>query len=214
MMDNEVMVTEQLSLFDYSGYKDKIYYLPLDLCVSHPLNPRLAQDEEAITRLVKAIQVEGFGPAHAILVRPLDGKYEILSGHRRREAANRAALQQIPAWVLMDISESKAHSLLLLENEQAELSALEKGKHAYDHIQEYGKGEGGRGKTGGIREYAREHGYGNDVTVLRWMRAYEVVNKSTTSCSTLDATILYEVSKSPEASWSALCQAAGARLGD
>lgn len=33
------------------------------------------------------------------------------------------------------MSDEEAHSLLLLDNDQSELTPLEKGKHAFDHIQ-------------------------------------------------------------------------------
>lgn len=105
------------------------------------------------------------------------------------------------------MSDEEAHSLLLLENEQSELTPLEKGKHAYEHIQMVGKGKGGREQEGGIREYARRHNYSSHAIVLQWMEAYSVV-KTGNNVTGLGHRVLYEISKAPEEAWQALCQAA------
>ncbi len=105
------------------------------------------------------------------------------------------------------MSSKEAHSLLLLENNQAELTPLEKGKHAYNHIQRFDH-KGGRGHEGGIREYARIHNYSNHMVVIKWIKAYEVFLKTGNLVSSLSPTILYEISKAPEPAWCSLCQLA------
>jgi hypothetical protein len=66
----------------------------------------------------------------------------------------------------------------LLENDQSELTALEKGKHAWDHLHMAEKAKGGKGKTGGIREYARIHNYSDESLIRKWLDAYRVVLKT------------------------------------
>ena len=95
----------------------------------HPRNPRLIER----TDVVEAIraQINGrFDPAHAILVRPIEGeRYQIISGHNRVKAARGAGLAEIPAWV-RELDDAAAYMLLLTSNAQGELSAIERGMHA------------------------------------------------------------------------------------
>ena len=205
------MGSEQLELFQYDVHKEaKLSWVELSLCQPHPMNPRMAQNDDIITRIAEQIGQIGFQPQHAILIRPVNNHYEIVSGHHRVAACAKAGLDKILAWVAFDMTEEEAHTLLLLENDQSELSALEKGKHAYEHIELYGKSDGGRGNTGGIREYARRHNYNSDEIVRQWMSAYEVVLKTAKLFGSLSPTVLYEISKAPEAAWPALCKYAEA----
>jgi ParB family chromosome partitioning protein len=65
----------------------------------HPRNPRVVAREDVIAAIAEQIRHAGFDPSHAILVRPIDGGYKVLSGHNRTAAARRAGLAEIPAWV-------------------------------------------------------------------------------------------------------------------
>src|SRR6185295_9173617 len=56
-------------------------------------------------------------------------EYEILSGHHRTEAANRAGITELPCWV-RDLDDDAAYMLLATSNAQGELTALERGIHA------------------------------------------------------------------------------------
>ena len=198
----------QLGLFDYQGHEEaKLQWVDLSKCVEHPLNPRLSFDEEQIGRIAELIQQFGYKPEHAILVRPVNEHFEIVSGHHRVEACRQVGMEKILAWVNEDLSNEKAHSLLLLENDQSELSALEKGKHAYEHIQEFGTpGVGaGAGNTGGLSEYAKQHGRDRQL-IDQWMRAYKVVIIcKNLAIYDLRVSSLYEISKSPDTAWQPLC---------
>jgi hypothetical protein len=68
-------------------------------------------------------------PSHALIVRPIDGGYQIISGHHRVKAAERAGLASVPCWV-REYSDADAYMQLVLCNTQSELHALEEGKHA------------------------------------------------------------------------------------
>ena len=67
--------------------------------------------------------------------------------------------------------------------------------------------KGGRGKTGGISEYARQHGR-EQQQVDMWVKAYRVAKNynSVVTLQGISYRILYEISKSPELSWQPLCQ--------
>lgn len=193
--------------FNYKQHEEaKLGWIDIALCQPHPLNPRLSVNKEQVERITEQIKQYGYKPEHAITVRPINGAYEIVSGHHRVEACKRSGKNEILAWVHKDMSEERAHSLLLLDNDQSELTPLEKGKHAFDHIKTFDH-KGGRGKTGGVSEYARVHGLKRQY-VNRWLEAY-MVAKTCTNCAGLkdiSYLILYEISKSPESAWQSLCQ--------
>jgi ParB/RepB/Spo0J family partition protein len=95
----------------------------------HPQNPRLVQREDVIEGIQASITQRGFDPAHAIIVRILDGRYQTISGHHRVEASKRAGLMFVPSWV-REMDDETAYLELVRSNAQSELTALERGLHA------------------------------------------------------------------------------------
>lgn len=94
----------------------------------HPCNPRLSPRADVVEQIAAQI-VNGMDDAHALLVRPVGGGYQILSGHHRWLAAQQAGLSHVPCWV-RELSDDDAYMQLLLCNTQSELHPLEEGKHA------------------------------------------------------------------------------------
>jgi ParB/Sulfiredoxin domain len=77
-----------------------------------------------------AAQLNGeFDPAHALIVRPNAAGFEIVSGHHRKLAAERAGITELPCWV-REMSDQDAYMALALCNAQGELHPLEIGLHA------------------------------------------------------------------------------------
>lgn len=110
---------------------DSMEYIAVSELHPHPKNPRLFPRADVIEQLV-AQMTEGFDPAHALLVRPLDiGGYQIISGHHRVAAAKQANIEKVPCWV-RGLSEEEAYMQLVLCNTQSELHPLEEGKHAVE----------------------------------------------------------------------------------
>ena len=113
----------------------------------HPKNPRLAPREDVIEQI--AAQIDGeFDPAHALIVRKNASGYEIISGHHRALAAQKAGLAEVPCWV-REMSDEDAYMALALCNAQGELHPLEEGMHALgsglsqrDYAAKVGKGMG------------------------------------------------------------------------
>src|SRR3712207_1648174 len=95
----------------------------------HPENPRLVKREDVIEQIAANINGSGFDPAHAVLIRPLDGRFQVISGHNRLEAAKRAGVSTIPAWV-REMDDQAAYLELVRSNAQSELTPLERGLHA------------------------------------------------------------------------------------
>lgn len=94
----------------------------------HPSNPRIEPRQDIIDQLAERM-AEGFDPAHALIVRPVEDGYQIISGHHRLLAAQQAGINELPCWV-RELSDDDAYMQLVLCNTQSELHALEEGKHA------------------------------------------------------------------------------------
>jgi ParB family chromosome partitioning protein len=89
------------------------------------LNPRQAINEEGIKELAESIL--SVGVLQPILVRPLDGKYEVVVGERRLRASILAGLKKIPA-VVREMTDDEVIETMLIENAQREeLNDVEKG---------------------------------------------------------------------------------------
>lgn len=178
--------------------------IAVDRLHAHPDNPRLQLRDDVVTQIAAEITRSGFGQEHALLVRPNADGYEILSGHHRHEAARSAGLDSIPCWV-REMDDDEAFMLLVLENTQGELAPLEIGMHALRAVP---LAEGGRGKRGGLSEYAdrlgRDKGY---LSTLR-SAAGVVETVGSTQHFLLDrAQHLYEISKAPHDVWPVLVDA-------
>jgi site-specific DNA-methyltransferase (adenine-specific) len=170
--------------------------VPLDQLQAHPDNPRLQLREDELERLTAEMKRTGFGAEHAILVRPIPGGLQIVSGHHRVEAARRAGLTEVPTWV-RDMDDEEAFMQLVLSNTQGELSPLEIGMHALKGVP---LAEGGRGLAGGLTAYAERIGMARSgLSMLRIAAA--VAHETRHTCDGFqlaDRTRhLYEVSKAP-----------------
>ena len=97
-----------------SPYKE----IPVDLLDSGSYQPRTHMDDEALEELAGSIKTQGL--IQPILVRATSaGRYEILAGHRRWRASQRAGLDRIPSMV-KEVSDEAALAVALIENIQRE----------------------------------------------------------------------------------------------
>lgn len=177
--------------------------LPIDQLHPHPDNPRVVMREDVVSALVAGMNGE-YPQKHAVHARPLGDDYQLLAGHHRREAAKRKGFTHVWAWV-EELDDQAAFMELVTSNNQGELSPLEIGIHALKAVP---KAEGGRGKKGGLSEYAekvgRKHQY---ISQLR--QAAEVVDGIPASqlAGFLDrAQHLCALHKLPRACWQAACE--------
>lgn len=176
--------------------------IALSALTEHPDNPRLGLREDVVSQLVGQISAGGFGSEHAILVRPLDGAFQIISGHHRVEAANQCGLEEVPCWV-RDMDDDEAFMQLVLSNSQGELSPLEIGMHARKAIPSE------QGKAGaGLQSYADR--IGRDRTVVSaWRAAAEVYEELRGTCHEVPSDKprhLYEISKAAREHWHTLVE--------
>ena len=85
--------------------------------------PRRQFEEEAIADLVESVREKGI--LQPILVRPVDGGFEIIAGERRWRAAQRAQLHEVPV-IIREFSDKEALEVALVENlQRQDLSPLE-----------------------------------------------------------------------------------------
>jgi ParB family chromosome partitioning protein len=85
--------------------------------------PRRQFEEEAIADLVESVRDKGI--LQPILVRPIDGGFEIIAGERRWRAAQRAQLHEVPV-IVREFSDKEALEVALVENlQRQDLSPLE-----------------------------------------------------------------------------------------
>jgi ParB family transcriptional regulator, chromosome partitioning protein len=98
--------------------------LPLDSVVPNPNQPRKYFDPGALEELAASIRERGV--MEPIIVRPVNGHYEIVAGERRYRATRLAGLGEIPA-IVRELSDEEAMADSLLENFQREdLTVMEK----------------------------------------------------------------------------------------
>ena len=97
--------------------------ISIGLIYPNPSQPRTHFDVTAIDELTESIRERGV--ISPILVRPVDGGYQLIAGERRWRAAQLAQLHSIPA-MIKEIDDASSAEIALIENIQREdLNAIE-----------------------------------------------------------------------------------------
>ena len=98
--------------------------IPLDHIEVNPFQPRSDFDQESLNELADSIKTQGI--IQPITVRQLSpGKYQLIAGERRLQAAKIAGLKQIPAFI-RTANDQEMLEMALIENIQREnLNAIE-----------------------------------------------------------------------------------------
>ena len=99
----------------YPDAKDEIVQLYLDDIIPNRFQPREIFDENALKEL--AVSIKEHGVIQPIIVRSVNGKYEIIAGKRRYKASALAGLTKIPA-IIRDLDDKESSKVALLENLQ------------------------------------------------------------------------------------------------
>ncbi|TLS18096.1 MAG: ParB/RepB/Spo0J family partition protein [Betaproteobacteria bacterium] len=103
--------------------KDQQRTLPIDALKPGKYQPRTRMDEGSLKELAASIQAQGI--MQPILVRPINGGYEIIAGERRWRACRMAGMTEVPTLV-REIPDEAAAAMSLIENIQREnLNPLE-----------------------------------------------------------------------------------------
>lgn len=120
--------------FDGNLLGGELRQLDLDQLVAGRYQPRQHFDEAYLAELEQSIRQ--FGVIEPLVARPLaDGSYEILAGHMRWQAAQRAGLNQVPVMV-READDPTAAAIALVENLlRRDLNPVEEGR-ALRHLRE------------------------------------------------------------------------------
>jgi ParB family transcriptional regulator, chromosome partitioning protein len=94
-----------------------IVNIDINKILPNPRQPRMDFNQESLEELSDSIKTQGI--VQPILVRPRDGKYELVAGERRWRASRKAGLTLIPA-IIKDYSNQESLELALVENLQRE----------------------------------------------------------------------------------------------
>jgi ParB/RepB/Spo0J family partition protein len=100
------------------GVRQSLRIRPQDL-IDSPYQPRLSYDEGALAELAKSLKMRQIEP---VLVRPSTaepGRYELISGHRRKRASILGEIELLDAWVI-DVPDAEARVLVVAANDPRE----------------------------------------------------------------------------------------------
>jgi len=106
--------------------------------------PRRTFDEESLAELADSIRARGV--IQPIVVRPHDGRFQIVAGERRWRAAQKARLHEIPA-IVREFDDAETLEVALIENiQRRDLNAIEEAQGYRRLLDEYGHTQEALGK--------------------------------------------------------------------
>jgi ParB family chromosome partitioning protein len=115
-----------------------VQQVALDNIRPSSFQPRKRLDPVTIAELAASIAEKGV--LQPLLLRPVDGGYEIVAGERRYRAAQQAGLSSVPAMV-KELADQEALELAIIENLQREaLSAVEEAR-ALRQLMDFGQSQ-------------------------------------------------------------------------
>ncbi len=91
--------------------------VPIDRVVPSPLQPRSTFGESPLDELVESIRQHGI--IQPLIVRPVDGKFELIAGERRWRASKKLGLATVPV-IEREASDRDVLEMALIENLQRE----------------------------------------------------------------------------------------------
>lgn len=101
-----------------SANLEKVIEVKLTDITDFPNHPFKVKDDDEMDKMRQS--VEQYGVVHPILVRPTkDGKYEMISGHRRKRASELANKETIPC-IVRNLSDDEATIIMVDSNMQRE----------------------------------------------------------------------------------------------
>jgi len=114
----------------------EVHMLRPDQIVPSPLQPRHRFDEAALATLGESIRKHGI--LEPIIVRPRGGRFEIVAGERRFQAAVQVGLEQLPVTV-RELDDRTTMEIALSENlEREDLSPIEVAVSFSDYLTKFG----------------------------------------------------------------------------
>ncbi|NUQ64611.1 MAG: ParB/RepB/Spo0J family partition protein [Pirellulales bacterium] len=110
--------------------------LEIRLIDSNPFQPRQDFDETELEELAGSMRNHGL--LQPVVVRRIEGRYQLVAGERRLRAATRAGWTEVPVQVV-EADDRQMAELAIVENVQRkDLNALEKAASFHRYLQQYG----------------------------------------------------------------------------
>lgn len=114
---------------------EAIVHLPIDQIEGNPFQPRQEFDTAAITELAGSLKEHGL--LQPIVVRQVQGKYQLIAGDRRLRAARQAGWKTVPVQV-RDADDRQVAELAIVENlQRRDLNALEKAASFQQYLERW-----------------------------------------------------------------------------
>lgn len=130
-----------------SATRGSIQMLAIATIEPNPDQPRRHFAEEALAELAESIRTRGL--IQPIVVRPHEGRYQIVAGERRWRAAQRARLHEIPV-IVREFDDAETLEIALVENiQRQELNAIEEAEAYSRLVADYGHTQEALGKLVG-----------------------------------------------------------------
>ena len=116
--------------------QNSLRQVPVEQIKRGEFQPRQNISQQGLEELADSIRAQGL--VQPVVLRPIDGGYELIAGERRWRASQLAGLHEIPA-VIKNVPEQAAAAMALIENTQREdLSPLEESQAIKRLIEEFG----------------------------------------------------------------------------
>lgn len=132
--------------------------LPIEWLYQGRFQPRATGDDSELERLAESIGQVGI--LEPLIVRPLpeqNNAYEILAGHRRWQAAQKAGLTIVPV-IMRDVDDRTAAAIALIENlQRTDLNPIEEATALGRLLEEFQLTQGQLGQLIGKTESAISH---------------------------------------------------------
>lgn len=126
-----------------SARLEKVQEIPVDQLIPFKNHPFKVVDDEAMLRTVESISQ--YGILSPLIARPMeDGGYELISGHRRKHAAELAGISVVPV-IVREMDDDAATILMVDSNLQRETILPSERAWAYRLKMEAMKHQGSRG---------------------------------------------------------------------
>jgi site-specific DNA-methyltransferase (adenine-specific) len=116
----EGVMTVQLSLIQDDRIKKTIITVPVDDCTISSFNPRITRTDEEIDKLAQRISQNGFEITRALWAYRNEEGYAVFAGGSRLEAAQRAALDEVPIVLHEGLTDEDKVRLAEQDNENDE----------------------------------------------------------------------------------------------
>ena len=110
--------------------------LPIEQIRTNPAQPRKTFDPDRLAALAASLKERG--ALQPVVVRPIEGGYELVAGERRLRASKLAKLERVPV-IIRHVRDDEMLELALIENVQREnLNPVERARAYRTLIQKHG----------------------------------------------------------------------------